>query len=88
MSNTNSVKYTTILPKSCLDELRILADKMIISSVSQGIRLAVEDFVAAQKQYIYESSLREAAADGTFIKRTLDTQNDFALVDEVGNYQW
>ena len=39
------IKYTTVLPKICIDELKDLTDKKIIPSVSQGIRLAVEDFV-------------------------------------------
>ena len=70
MLNTNyseaSVKYTTILPRGCLDELKSLADRKIIPSVSQGIRLAVEDFVAIQKQRSYASLMRDAAEADVF----------------------
>jgi len=85
MLNTNypetSVKYTTVLPKGCIDELKNLADKKIISSVSQGIRVAIEDFVAFQKRLEYANLMSEAAKDEAFIKRTMDAQNDFAAVD-------
>ena len=54
-----SVKYTTILPKTCIDELKNLADKKNVSSVNQGIRLAVENFVAIQKQQEYANLMQE-----------------------------
>jgi hypothetical protein len=83
-----SVKYTAILPRECLDELKALTDIKVIPSVSQGIRLAVEDFVTIQKQRVYESAMREAAVDEAFMKRTADTQNDFAVVDADGEETW
>ena len=83
-----SIKYTTVLPKGCIDELKDLTDKKIIPSVSQGIRLAVENFVAIQKRRAYESLICEAATDKAFIKRTMDMQNDFAAVDAEGEYEW
>ena len=76
-----SVKYTTILPKTCIDELKNLADKKIVSSVNQGIRLAVENFVAIQKQQEYANLMQEAVSDESFIKRTMDAQNDFSAAD-------
>ena len=83
-----SVKYTTVLPKTCIDEMKDLADKKIVPSVSQGIRLAIENFIAFQKQQEYANSLKDAANDSAFIKRTLDTQNDFAVVDSEGVGSW
>jgi len=83
-----SIKYTTVLPKGCIDELRSLVDKKIIPSVSQGVRLAIEDFVTIQKRLEYANSMSEAAKDKEFIKRTLDTQNDFAIVDDEGEEAW
>jgi hypothetical protein len=83
-----SVKYTAVLPQGCLDELKILTEKKVIPSVSQGIRQAVEDFVTVQKRRAYETSMREAAADGAFVKRTADTQNDFAAADAEGEETW
>jgi hypothetical protein len=84
----SSVKYTAVLSKECLDDLKTLAERKVIPSVSQGIRIAVEEFVAVQKRQAYEVSLMEAAADAAFIKRTIDTQNDFAAVDAEGEEAW
>ena len=83
-----SIKYTTVLPKACIDELKSLAEKKIVPSVSQGIRLAVENFVATQKQQEYINSMQEAMNDKAFIKRTMDTQNDFSFVDEEEAETW
>ena len=83
-----SVKYTTVLPKTCIDEMRSLADKKIVPSVSQGIRLAIENFIESQKQLAYANSLKDATSDSAFIKRTMDTQDDFAVVDNDGAGTW
>ena len=77
-----SVKYTTVLPKIFIDELKQMADKKVVSSVNQGIRLAVENFVTTQKQQEYANLMHEAMNDEAFIKRTMDTQNDFSFADE------
>ena len=73
-SKEASVKYTTVLPKVCIDEMKNLADKKIVPSVSQGVRLAIEDFIAAQKQQEYANSLKDAMNDNAFIKRTMDSR--------------
>ncbi|MCL1844669.1 MAG: hypothetical protein FWF77_02065 [Defluviitaleaceae bacterium] len=83
-----SVKYTTVLPKVYIDEMKSLADKKIVPSVSQGIRLAIEDFIEFQKQLAYANSLKDATGDNAFINRTMDTQNDFSVVDNEGVSSW
>jgi len=83
-----SIKYTTVLPRACIDEMKNLADKKIIPSVSQGIRLAIENFISVQKQQEYANNLKDAMNDNSFIKRTMDTQDDFAVVDEEGVGSW
>ena len=87
-SKETSIKYTTVLPKVCVDEMKSLADKKIVPSVSYGIRLAIENFITAQKQQEYADSLKDATSDDAFIKRTMDAQNDFAIVDEEGVGSW
>jgi hypothetical protein len=71
-----------------MDELKLLAEKKIIPSVNQGIRLAVEDFVLSHKQRAYESAMKEAAADKDFMRRTLETQEAFSAVDSEGQEPW
>jgi hypothetical protein len=83
-----SVKYTTVLPRACVNELKALAEKKVIPSVNQGIRSAVEDFVAFHKQQEYEIAMKSAASDEAFIKRTLDTQEDFSAVDAESETAW
>jgi hypothetical protein len=58
-----------------------MAEKKLIPSVNQGIRSAVEDFVNAHKLREYQRGMEEAAADPAFIKRTLETQQAFAVAD-------
>jgi metal-responsive CopG/Arc/MetJ family transcriptional regulator len=83
-----SIKYTTVLPKTCIDELKYLADKKIIPSVSHAIRVAVENFIEVQKQQEYAGLMREAAKDENFIKRTMDTQEEFSAIDAEGVLAW
>jgi len=83
-----SIKYTTVLPQACLYELKAMADNKIIPSVSQGIRTAVEEFVKNRKQYLYEKAMQEAAADGRFMERTMNTYHDFSAVDAEGDETW
>ena len=77
-----SINYTAALPKTCIDELKALADKKIVPSVNQGIRLAIERFVEFEKQREYANLMQDAMEDEAFIKRTMDTHNDFAFVDK------
>jgi len=88
ISNELAIKYTTMLPKTCIDEMKNLTDKKIVPSVSQGIRLAIENFITIQKQHEYTNNLKNAAKDAAFIKRTMDTQNDFSYVDQEGVETW
>ena len=78
------IKYTTVLPQSCITDLKELADSKIVASVSQGIRLAIEAFVADQKQQAYVRELELSMTDAAFAKRTLDSQYDFSHVDSEG----
>jgi hypothetical protein len=87
--NSNAtVKYTAVLPREYVEELKALTQNKVIPSVNQGIRLAVGDFVAEHRRREYELSLRAAAADKSFLRRTLDAQADFAAVDAEGTGEW
>ena len=88
VSREASIEYTTVLPQVCIDELKRLSDANIVPSVSQGIRMAIESFIAMQKKHEYASSLKDAARDKAFVARTMDTQHDFAFVDDDGVDSW
>jgi len=85
---STQVKYTAMLSQDSIKELKALAEKKIIPSVSHGIRFAVEDFVALQKRREYAELMCEAAKDNEFIKRTIDMQEDFAAIDYAGDEKW
>ena len=88
LNQTNSVKYTAVLPQECLNELRSMAEQNVIPSVNQGIRAAVENYVNAHRLREYQRGIREAAADKAFIRRTMDTQTAFEFVDAEGEAEW
>jgi hypothetical protein len=88
ITSAKAVKYTTILPRDSISELRRLADRKIIPSINQGIRIAVEDFVKASRLKEYERGVLAAATDEAFIKRTMDAQQAFEAVDSEVFGQW
>jgi len=82
------IKYTAVLPRDCVSELRSMADKKVISSVNQGLRIAVEDFVKARKEHEYRHSIDEASRDKTFIRRMTDTMKAFEFADAKVDGEW
>ncbi|MDR1978699.1 MAG: hypothetical protein LBQ42_08195 [Synergistaceae bacterium] len=83
-----SVKYTTVLPRYYVDELKTMVKKRIIPSVNQGIRSAVECFVLDHKQHMYEMEMKEAANDKAFMERTMETQEIFSISDAENEVAW
>lgn len=73
----DTVRYTTVLPVSCINKLKEMARESKIPSVNQGIRIAVEEFIQAQKKLSYEEKMREAAKDKDFMERLAETQDAF-----------
>lgn len=88
MQTQSSVKYTAILPTDCINALKVMARERRIPSVNQGIRQAVEVYVATHKREQYEKDMLSAAQDPAFMQRTMDTQAAFAFVDgeELGTW--
>lgn len=88
MQNQGSVKYTAILPTNCIEALKFMAQQKRIPSVNQGIRQAVEEYVAAQKKALYAQEMLSAARDEDFMQRTLDMQEAFSAVDSEEMGAW
>jgi len=87
MSNIN-IEYTAVLPDEYVTELKKLASKKFIPSVNYGIKRAVEKYLEQVKKEVYSDVMEEADKDAAFLKRTLDTQKDFTVIDcEVGG-EW
>jgi hypothetical protein len=84
----DSVKYTTVLPRHYIIELKDMAKKKMIASVTQGIRSAVESFISKYKECMYEMEMKEATKDKAFIKRTMETQEMFSISDKENDVKW
>jgi metal-responsive CopG/Arc/MetJ family transcriptional regulator len=84
----DSIKYTAVLPKEHLGELRRMAERNEIPSINQGIRAAVKDYVDTHRLSEYQREMREATEDEAFVRRTMDTQAAFEFVDAEGEAAW
>ena len=85
INKKEKIKYTVVIPTSYVSELKELTSLDIIQSVNQGFQLAVESFIYKKKKSIYLKKMQEAGTDKDFLKRTIDTNNDFEDVDiEIG----
>ena len=88
MQEHKTIKYTTVLPEPYVEELKQMAANRQISSVNQGIRLAVGRFIEDEKRTNYARAMREAALDPDYMARTAQVQEDFAALDaeEMGSW--
>ncbi len=87
-NRNDTVKYTVVLPKKHVSELKEMVREAQIPSINKGIRLAIEDFIKAQNKLIYEQKMREAAEDKDYMNRIAETEADFALVDDEEMSSW
>lgn len=88
MQAQKTVKYTTVLPYDCVEELKEMAKKRRIASVNQGIRQAIERFISEEKKQQYAKEMMEAAQDPDYMARTLQTQEAFAAIDAEEMKHW
>jgi metal-responsive CopG/Arc/MetJ family transcriptional regulator len=87
-NKNDTVRYTVVLPKKHVSELKEMVRETQIPSVNGGIRLAIEDFIKAQNKLIYEQKMREAAKDDDYMNRIAETEADFSLVDDEEMSSW
>jgi len=56
----NNIKYTAVLQSESVADLKNLVSENVISSVSQGIRIAVETYVIGKKKiFIIMTALKK-----------------------------
>ena len=82
------VKYTIVLPKIILSELKELSQNDMIPSINQGIQGAIEAFLNEKKNEQYHQQMQEASKDKAFLKRTQDSQNAFENSDAEIDDSW
>lgn len=77
----DGIKYTVLLPEHDIDQLKILAECKIISSVNSGVREAVEEYIVRIKKELYEKELIRAVNDPDFIRRNEEIEKEFEGLD-------
>ena len=73
----STVQITTDLNQYYKEQLEMLVRMKRISSVTEGINIAVGAYVKAMKKSIYEEQMQAAAKDQDFMERTLIAQQEF-----------
>ena len=61
------------------EQLEMLVRMKKISSVTEGIDIALAAYVKAMQKSIYEEQMQAAAKDQDFMERTLIAQQEFEL---------
>lgn len=78
---TLTVKSTVNLNRYYKEQLEYLVSINKLDSVTEGINLAIADFVKAKQKELYAARMKEASQDKEFIERTMSSQKDFERLD-------
>ena len=87
----NMVKSTINLDKDLKEQLEILVELKKISSLTEGINKAIEEFIKMEKKKDYELKMALAIRDEAFMKRTMIVQEEMELLDkdvDLGDEEW
>ena len=74
---TTVVKSTVNLNREYKEELERFVQMHLISSVTEGINVALEAYVKETQKAIYAKEMAAAAQDRAFVERTLSSQSEF-----------
>ena len=83
-----TVKSTININKYLKSQLELLVSQNELSSVTEGINIAIEKFVKEKQKELYAKQMRKASQDAGFIDRTLSSQRDFDTIDTEVNGEW
>lgn len=90
-----TIKSTINLNKYYKEQLEYLVQIKEIDSVTEGINLAIEQFIKEKKKELYAVEMKKAKSDIEFIKRTIGTQKEFEKSDSemekfvsMEDYEW
>ena len=84
----STVKSTININKYYKEQLEVLVKQNVLSSLTEGINLAIEIFVKEKQKEIYNKQMQEAACDTEFMKRTISSQIDFEKIDIEVHGEW
>ena len=83
-----TIRYTATLPLDRVNELRGLAKKKKIPSVSYAINAALDMFIKEHKAAEYKAQMKNAGQDEAFLARTQKCADDFEYVDNEVDGIW
>jgi len=79
--SSKSKNVTFFLPVDLIEKLKECADNDHITSVSAGVREAIEQYVANIEKKAFYDKMREAANDALFMKDLHDSMSAFSASD-------
>ena len=90
-----TVKSTINIKRYYKEQLEYLVKINEINSFTEGINLAIEQFIKEKQKELYAAEMKKAKSDEEFIKRTIKTQKEFEKTDlemekhiSVEDYEW
>ncbi len=93
--STATVKSTININRYYKEQLEYLVQISEIKSFTEGINLAIEQFIKEKQKELYAIEMKKAKSDEEFVKRTVITQKEFEKTDlemekliSVEDYEW
>ena len=93
--NATTIKSTININKYYKEQMEYLVKINKISSVTEGINIAIEQYIKEKQKEIYAMEMEKAKSDPEFIKRTIGVQKEFEKSDSdieklisEENYEW
>lgn len=77
----NTIKSTININKYYKEQLEYLVRIKELDSVTEGINLAIAEFVKSRQKALYAEQMREAAQDKNFMERTMTAQKESEGMD-------
>lgn len=79
--NTATVKSTININKYCKEQLEYLVKLGQISSVTEGINIAIDRYIKEKRSELYGLEMEKAKSDPEFMNRTMGVQKEFEKSD-------
>lgn len=79
--NTATVKSTININKYCKEQLEYLVKLGQISSVTEGINIALDRYIKEKRSELYALEMEKAKSDPEFMNRTMGVQEEFEKSD-------
>ena len=83
-----TIKSTININKYYKEQLELFVRTQELSSVTEGINLALEAFVKAKQKELYARQMSQAARDADFMDRTLSSNRDFEKIENGVGGEW